>query len=192
MLKSLKTSLIASAVPWGIGYSLGYQTLSSHKGTYRSELSTEDGGQRAGPGHGTSKGVFQSVLNWCLQQTVQLSEWTQWKRNLSKHQGGGAAMGYGFLFTYFSPRQPYKTHQELGAMEAIRTMPNSSAPKSSSAPKRKVSWVTPVLPLVWFPPLSSEDQKTLRRSSLTTRSSSWQQGGREKRANTQTSKPQWS
>lgn len=81
-------------------------------------------------------------------------------------------MGYGFLFTYFSPHQPYKTHQELGTMEAIRTMPNSSAPKSSSAPKRKVSWVTPVLPLVWFPPLSSEDQKTLRRSSLTTRSSS--------------------
>lgn len=54
-------------------------------------------------------------------------------------------MGYGFLFTYFSPRQPYKTHQELGAMEAIRTMPNNSAPKSSLAPKRKVSWVTPVL-----------------------------------------------
>lgn len=57
-----------------IGCPLGYQTRSSHKGTYRSELSTEDGGQRAGPGHGTSKGVFQSVLNWCLQQTVQLSE----------------------------------------------------------------------------------------------------------------------
>lgn len=72
MLKSLKTSLIASAVPWGIGYSLGYQTLSSHKGTYRSELSTEDGGQRAGPGHGTNKAVFQSVL-YCGASSKQCS-----------------------------------------------------------------------------------------------------------------------
>lgn len=59
--------------------------------------------------------------------------------------------------TYFSPRQPYKTHQELGTMAAIRAMPNSSAPKSSSTPKRKVSWVNTLTRLV--PPLSSEDSQ---------------------------------
>lgn len=150
---------------------MGYQTLSSHKGTYRSELSTEDGGQRAGPGHGTSR-VFSTAC-WTGTSSKQCSFLSELGGNeIFQNTREGAAMGYGFLFTYFSPHQPYKTHQELGTMEAIRTMPNSSAPKSSSAPKRKVSWVTPVLPLVWFPPLSSEDQKTLRRSSLTTRSSS--------------------
>lgn len=58
--------------------------------------------------------------------------------------------------TYFSPRQPYKTHQELGTMAAIRAMPNSSAPKLSLTPKRKVSWVNTNTLTRLVPPLSSE------------------------------------